>query len=276
MGTSLLVAWVAARGPTRQRLTGILAAAFVGSILALGLIYIAPGTAIRRGLVSDPMSGAELVRRLLPDARLFLARTVKAIPIPLAATALLATAAAARAAAPGDATSPGGGPTFGRILTWLILLPPATGFFVLVSMAPYEFAVDDYPDARVLITGVFVLAAGIAAWGFLLGLGLASRAPALARRAALPAALAALALFVSRAPASLQTTLAGLPDAQSFAQAWDRRDETLRSAAARGVEHLAVASLSHMGGLEEIGYDPEVWVNRCVAQTYGLKGVVAK
>jgi len=31
-----------------------------------------------------------------------------------------------------------------------------------------------------------------------------------------------------------------------------------------------------MGGLAEIGRDPEEWINRCVAGTYGLEAVVAK
>jgi hypothetical protein len=33
---------------------------------------------------------------------------------------------------------------------------------------------------------------------------------------------------------------------------------------------------SPLAGLAEIGHDPEEWINRCVAGTYGLGSVVAK
>jgi hypothetical protein len=39
---------------------------------------------------------------------------------------------------------------------------------------------------------------------------------------------------------------------------------------------LAARSLTHMGGLAEIGFNPDEWINRCVAQTYGLEKVIAK
>ncbi len=43
-----------------------------------------------------------------------------------------------------------------------------------------------------------------------------------------------------------------------------------------GVTSLPVASLTHMGGLDEISRDPTHWVNVCFAQAYGLKRVEAK
>jgi hypothetical protein len=84
--------------------------------------------------------------------------------------------------------------------------------------------------------------------------------------------LLVLAVVVPATPRALRR----LPDAREFAAAWDRRDKVLRTAEAAGVDEIAVASLSSMGGVAEIGYDPENWVNRCVAQAYGLKQVVAK
>jgi hypothetical protein len=91
-------------------------------------------------------------------------------------------------------------------------------------------------------------------------------------------ALGVAAVFLALAAAIPGTQRVGLrlPDVQSFAAGWEARDQALRMAAARGIEQTAAASLPHMGGLAEIGYDPDEWVNRCVAQTYGLKRVIAK
>jgi hypothetical protein len=251
-------------------LTGLL-----GAIVALALLYFAPGTAIRREMVVDPIGPVELVQRMLPDARLFLARTVKAIPASLALTVLLATGVALwlRSLPGGEEARLPGRKT---LLAWLIFLPLATGFFVLVSMAPYEYAVADYPDARVLITGVFVLAAGMAAWGFMLGLALPTRSPQTAAKAAIALGVVSLVLVAASATSVVQKTQAQLPDSMSFARDWDRRDVALRDAARRNLDLVAAASLPHIGGLAEIGYDPNEWVNRCVAQAYGLHDVVAK
>jgi hypothetical protein len=78
---------------------------------------------------------------------------------------------------------------------------------------------------------------------------------------------------------SLQTTralLAPLPDARDFAVRSDERLAKVIEARQDGVTSLPVASLTHMGGLDEISRDPTYWVNVCFAQAYGLKRVVAK
>jgi hypothetical protein len=163
-----------------------------------------------------------------------------------------------------------------RLVGWLLLLPPVVAGLMLVSMAPYEFAISDYPDARVLITTTFILVTGMGVWGYLLGAALVGWGDRLGRVGrpafAVLGILLVLAVVVPATPRALRM----LPDAREFAAAWDRRDRVLRTAAAEGVDEIAVASLSSMGGLAEIGYDPEQWVNRCVAQAYGLKQVVAK
>ncbi|HSR48131.1 MAG TPA: hypothetical protein VLL77_09135, partial [Anaerolineales bacterium] len=127
-----------------------------------------------------------------------------------------------------------------------------------------------------LITGVYVMAAGMTAWGFVLGLAAPVRSQGRAGWAAFAIGLASLALVGLSAVTVTRKTMAQLPDATSFAAAWDRRDAELRDASRRNLDLVPAASLSHMGGLAEIGYDSNEWINRCVAQAYGLKEVVAK
>jgi hypothetical protein len=69
---------------------------------------------------------------------------------------------------------------------------------------------------------------------------------------------------------------AQLPDARDFAARSDERMQKVAQARAQGESEVAVASLSHMGGLDEISPDSSYWVNVCFAQAFGLHKVTAK
>jgi hypothetical protein len=271
-----LIAVLAAGGTRRKALFAWVASALVGACRAVLLMYFAPGTQIRRALVSDPVSMPELAGRLIQDGRIFLSRTVRKIPAGLALAVVLPMATAMHWRKPDPSAGSAPRPETRSLLIALLILPFLVAGLMLVTMAPYEFTVSDYPDARVLVTSLFVLVAGLSAWGFLLGAVLGRITGRVAASAAVVAGLAILVLLLTSIPLATGRALSRLPDVQQFAVDWGSRDQALESAAARGVESTRAASLPHMGGLAEIGYDPEEWVNRCVAQAYGLKEVVAK
>jgi hypothetical protein len=97
----------------------------------------------------------------------------------------------------------------------------------------------------------------------------------MARGVVLIAVGVALVLLVASLR-SASTTLGEVGVARAYALAWDERHLKLQQAAADNADQVAAASLRHMGGLAEIGRDPEEWINRCVAGTYGVGSVVAK
>jgi len=267
---------LAVGGPHRSIALALLGSALLGASLALLLMVFAPGTQIRRDLVSEPVTLKQLATRLIQDGRIFLARTARKVPAGLGLAVILPAALAL--GWQGVESSAAGFPQGQRrrLLAAIVLLPPLVGGLMLATMAPYEFAVADYPDARLLVTSLFVLVAGLSMWGFLLGTAVARFAPRHTRPAGMALGVAAVFLALAAAIPGTQRVGLRLPDVQSFAAGWEARDQALRMAAARGIEQTAAASLPHMGGLAEIGYDPDEWVNRCVAQTYGLKRVIAK
>jgi len=59
------------------------------------------------------------------------------------------------------------------ILVWIVAIPFMTFLLMSASIAPYEYAISSFPDARVLITTVFVFLLGILGWSFFLGTWLA-------------------------------------------------------------------------------------------------------
>jgi hypothetical protein len=273
----LAVPWLLA-GPARRRAAAIAGAGLAGSLAAGMMIALAPGTQVRRGLMpASPTLGA-WTEAVFKDGYLFLARTVKdspgAILLALAVPCLFLLLAGLdrRDAQPGV-----DGGRRGRLFL-LILLPIATPMLMLATIAPYELAVSSYPDARVLITPMFVLVSGLMLWAGTLGLHLASVAGARAtwtRRIAvlLAAAVAVVGLAVT-VPAT-RAILGGAEAARAYAESWDTRDLALRQAVGQPGP-VAAASLRHMGGLAEIGRDPQEWINLCVAWTYGVESVVAK
>ena len=274
----LSMPWLIARGK-RSRAASLAAAGLAGSLLAGLTIALAPGTGIRRALMPAAPEFMPWAEATLRDGYLFLARTVKGSPEAIVLSIALPCVLVLLFASERDPKAQTGkGAGVGSLLP-LLLLPIATPILMLSTIAPYEFAISSYPDARVLITTMFVLITGLAAWGAYLGKLLAGST----RMRSFPARLVALSLAVlvvvgllAVSVRSASTILDQAEAARDYARSWDTRDRNLRQAAAAESGQVPAASLRHMGGLAEIGHDPEEWINRCVAGTYGVESVVAK
>jgi len=279
LGLGLLLVWTLSGRGGRLRGSALVGCGLAGSILSGLALALAPGTQVRIGLMPPRPDAARLIEATLRDGYLFLARTVKEMPegialailIPLLLI-LLHNSREATLAKEGDASRR-------KMALALVILPVLTPLLMLSTIAPYEYAISSYPDARVLVAPVFTLIGGLVLWGACLGRLLAQLvAPWPTRANVLVIALAAAAV-AALATASVRETseiLGTVEVSRAYAESWDTRDMRLRQARAAGLESVAAASLRHMGGLAEIGRDPNEWINRCVAGTYGLGAVVAK
>jgi hypothetical protein len=279
LGMGLFLSLALVHKENRAKAATLIGVALIGSILAGLAQALAPGTQVRSGLMPPHPALVELVQATLKDGYLFLARTVKGSPAAIAlAVGLPCSLILIRDLAATARDSIGEGMRR-RTVTVLILLPVLIPVLMLSTIAPYEYAISSYPDARVLVSTMFVLAGGLAVWGAALGRLLALTPVLKSRRGSLAALGLAGIATLGLALASIQdasSTLASAPVARSYAQTWDKRDADLRRIAHPGEGPVATPSLRHMGGLAEIGRDPEEWINRCVAGTYGLEAVVAK
>lgn len=249
----------------------------LGSALSLLVVAVAPGNAVRQSALPEQAQWADVLARSLHDMYVFLARVGRDHTVNALLAVSVPAALAFVAARPAVASSPAPRPR-----TWLILvgIPAVTAVLILATIVPYEYAVSSYPDDRVLITGQYVLGVAASGWGLALG-GAAARGlrprHGLWQRIALGAAgLGLLALLLRASFETYRDIREPLPVARAYAEAWDQRHEALSRAGAENVETVAAASLRHMGGLAELGRDPQEWINRCIAWTYGLDQVVAK
>jgi len=159
----------------------------------------------------------------------------------------------------------------------MIVMTSLVACFATLALAAY--AQSAYPDGRVLLPAIYLMVAGAGALGALSASEVSRLVPSPggALRWLVPAGRGVvLFAVVSLSRMAAQEALAYAPDARQFAQAWDRREAAVQAAASLGERELAVASLTHMGGLAEISRDESDWLNRCFADAYDLKKVWAK
>jgi len=263
----------------RSRTAWLVGAGLVGSLLAALTIATAPGTLLRQALMPAAPDLLPWTEATLQDGYLFLARTVNESPQLIVLAIVVPCLLVMMRGLKDPDASPAKNGVRASILLPLVLLPILTPILMLATIAPYEYAVSSYPDARVLVTTMFVLITALVIWGACLGRLLAG----LPRMRSGPADIGVLILAVLVAigllAASIQATraiLGGADVGRDYARSWDIRDEKLRVSGAAHADQVAAVSLRHMGGLAEIGRDPDEWINRCVAGTYAVGSVVAK
>ena len=246
----------------------------VGSGLGLLIVALAPGNDVRQGLMQPPSPIPQVLARSVRDAYVLGASLVKyqALTLALAVAAAFGVSVSLRPE-PTKTTSAGR-----RAWLGIFLWPVASFLLVAAVMFPSEYALSSYPDGRVLVTAAFVVISAVIVWAA----GLAQIVTAIDRvqvhrRYWLPLVLlvvAVLAAWVS--VGQIGRGLQLRPDMQDFATGWENRHQAIRQAVANGAERLAVASLPHLSGLAEVEIDPDTWINRCIAEAYGLRSVVPK
>lgn len=279
LGALILVGLLMRSNPSQPSCLRLLAAGLLGGLLGMVVVAAAPGNAVRQSLLAPSTNLLAWLYETFRNAYIFSVKTYRADPVRVALGLLL--------------------PFFGSLtlvrrdlgmpvrladakarIAFLVVLPLFTFALVMACMAPVQYAMSSYPDGRVLITAEFTIAAGMGLWGVAAGTTLADmtlgRWPAHVRTGQLVALLLALVVMGAGAVQTARSIASQVPDARTFAEASDKRLSAVQQAMGQQIDTLAVASLNHMGGLEEISRDPSNWVNLCFSQAYALHKVVAK
>lgn len=251
-----------------------LAAMLAGSGLALAAMVLAPGNRIRRAEYPVPPDFLFVATTSVKDAGHFIKDVVRSDGLALAGV-LLASACVGLLLSSSVQRSL---PSSRKILTVIFGVASLVGVFLVVLMLPVEYATLSYPSQRALTTMQFVLSVGTVIVGALLGVLPATWRTGGGRRLRFHALMmsAAIVMAVGVTGASLAGSRELSIDMQAFAASWDKRDTLIRASVADGVSSMSVPSLSSMGTLEELKFDPDDWVNVCVARYYGLDRVYAK
>ncbi|NCP87825.1 hypothetical protein GW781_00300 [bacterium] len=228
------------------------------TLLGFLAVLLAPGNAVRLSMLPErqfTLASIALIFRFAAD---FVLGQLRSFPLPAAFTFGVGFFA--------GLTGFSGAP---KPSAASFLLPAALTYLLLASLVTpsvYVYGRFGYPEARALFPAAYLLTALILLEGVLLGWRLARPPAAFATLLLMIAALLLTAYpiwFIAR-------DARFLPQAQGYARDWDLRDAEVQQQRQQGHLNLTVKGIESPGGLGEIKPDPQFWINRCAADSYGL------
>jgi len=265
------------RGPRRNVLVGLLMPALLGSVLAGGVMLLAPGTRVRASQEQDPQ--IDLARALLAlRASLSLAVwIVRRFEVLSRSTFLfiLLTCGALGFAVWRPLSAPRR--TEWRRLVTPIVLVALLGFgLAALTLFPVYLVQGFDPPGRVQLLAEFVLVLALGFCGYLSGRLLRQAIGRWrVRGLSLVLVIIGLASLALVPLAEALHTLGQVPIEAAYAVTWDADDHALRAARAELPPVVAVTPLPPRWGWAFVDTRPDAFPNGCVARYYGLSQVVA-
>ncbi|MBN1995842.1 MAG: hypothetical protein JW953_24360 [Anaerolineae bacterium] len=253
----------------------LLIAGLIGSVLALVVVVIAPGNQVRQSHVGSPTNNAySLIALSLLYTFQFIKESLLRSPLTVMVSFLFPLLFSFQ------------WHSWPLVLNykkifWLFGLSCVVGYLlVMFCVAPSVYAIASPLVPRAGVIPQFLLICFMVGWGYFAGLLLKQSLP-LSWKKASPCwtifASAFLIVFLVVGPvASTKRTFSLAPMAKMYASIWDERDAGIKSAKAQGHMNLAVPALPPIGGIEDLGSDPNYWLNNCVAKYYGIYSIVAQ
>jgi hypothetical protein len=275
LGLALAGVWLTIRPPSRRNSLFMVGAALAGSLVALLVVALAPGNAIRMALMPARPHLLPFIRMAVTNSVIFIYLTLKsyafqnvlAVLVPMLITYLFYG-------------SGNGIPRMrpSSLVTVLFLIPVISFLLVLAVVAPSVYAESSYPEGRVLMEARFIMVFMTIAEGALIGMSLSQLhqwaqepAPRLHR-------LFAGALFLSLSLYPLydaRKSYMEIPFYQNRAATWDAHNAFIRANLQLGKLDVNILdsqarSFDDFSGLSDLTSDPGNWVNQCAASFYGL------
>jgi hypothetical protein len=273
LGIIALLVW-APEGTKRAGLP-LLAVALVGSLIALIIIIVAPGNAVRQALFPHQVLLPELaVQTVVVSAGFIVLALGFFAPIPLLVTVIVSALVAYQFGPANVQLNPK------HIREWMAISAGVAWLLIMSCLFPPLYGLGTAPSSRAYVMPMFVLVSTAGFWGALMGVGLKRSS----QRLALPlrfAGLAGIALLLVVGPlASTWQILEQRHRFSVYAAEWDARDQAIREAVAEGIREFEVTTLTvdlgEMARLDVIGSNPQDWVNQCAAEYYGLESLTAR
>lgn len=270
LGLGLLAGWAFGRRRQTMSFVRLTGAAWIGSVLAMGVMFLSPSNAWRQAEMPPPASLWDLVVYTVRYSLDFIRYSLRGQPLPLLVFGVMTGTVAMLMVSEWKPRITvrkallGGGLSLG------------IGFLLLLCcVAPSVYAGLLYPAGRALMPARFVFLAGVT--GAMAGLGLAVgdlvriKGWNGARSVAVVLLLAGCLYPFKVLPALQPETV----EMATKASLWDQRDAEIRAARADGDTEVVVRETDVVQGLQELGPDPGFWVNRCAALYYDIHSITA-
>jgi hypothetical protein len=256
----------------RKRLAVMSTAGLAGSLVALALVVLAPGNHARQIYYPPPPGIADLSRLSILGTLQFLENILISKRHLLTAAILFSLSLMMGSGFFSQERLPI--PESLRKRRAVILLPAAALAVQVSCFVPAAYGTSAAPPARTMIIPAFALAASILLLGFLLGQWIPGRVAVPPSRAArtilllLGAGIGCLA--VVDVSWNAYRTIGVARAMQAYALGWDEMNRSLQAAQAQGETSASVPAIQNGIGLDDIGGDPNTWVNQCASEYFNL------
>jgi hypothetical protein len=275
LALAMVGVWLVIRSPSWRNTRMLVGAALFGSLLALLVVILAPGNAVRLSAMPARPHLFPLIRIAVTNSITFIYIFLKdyafqSIQVVLASL-LITYAIYGR-----DKDLPKLRPS--SLTLALFLAPIVATLLILAVCTPSAYAESSYPEARVLIEARFIMVALTLIEGILIGMAFSQLhqwaqepAPRLLQSFA-----ALLFLLISLYPLyDARKTYTEIPLYKGRAAVWDAYNTLIRASLQQGVldvniEDSQATSSDEFSGLMNLTPDSGNWVNRCAASFYGL------
>lgn len=270
LGLGLVSGWLEGRKRHPTHLARLVVTAWIGSVLAMGVMLLSPSNVWRQAEMPPPASLWDLVLFTVRYSLDFIRYSVRGQPLPLLVFGMMAGAIAFLMASEWKP----------RVSIWKALLGGGLsvggGFLlILCCVAPSVYAGLLYPAGRALMPARFVFLAAVS--GATMGLGLALWALVRDKPWGWVRGVAVLFLLAGCLyPFKVLPVLQQETSEMAFkAGLWDQRDAEIRAARSAGDREVIVRETDVVQSLQELGPDPGFWVNRCAALYYDVDSITA-
>lgn len=160
-----------------------------------------------------------------------------------------------------------------RLEIALTLLPLIGCLLIAATFLPSAYG-QSFPVERARFSGRFVMTAAFVFEGALIGVWISQRKLFLSFRHLIFPITSVLLLVTAFYP--IRGGLWFLKQAdvyRAWSSAWDARNEYIVQEVAQGVTDLRLDSIDSIAGIGELKINPKAWLNRCVANYYGLDSI---
>ncbi len=252
----------------KKALWAPLGLALAVSLLALLVVFLAPGNTVRMNNIPESQFSVAKIPLIFIFAFDFILNSLRSFMLPALMSLLAAFGLGLALFDRQPSALPRPWLGFG-----LLALTTYTLIASLVAPSVYVYGEYGYPEPRALFPAQFVLSAALMTLGVLLA---RQAAPWLGRQAWFSKsfglfAVSALFLLVSAYPLwFLYREAPSLAQLERYAQTWDERDAFLRSQRQGGTLDVRLDGIQPPGGLIDLRQSPGFWVNACVADFYDL------
>lgn len=241
----------------------LLAGAATGAALALTIMLISPGAALRRDIfVSQPLDIMNILKITAVGYFDYLTQMLGNINKFTALIGLIFTTIWV-------------GAQSGEKLAnkWLVVLPVAGGVLIsFASLIPSAYGLGQMPALRTFTVPTFTLVLSLGYGGLLLGKWISTAADSTALYRITTILMLCAVSFISVSSwLNAMTLYADRGIYMEYASQWDSIDTQIKQAISDGAESVTIPATNNWARLDQPNQNPKYWATRCYSDFYGIQ-----